>query len=466
MFQAVVKRAGRKGVQLLGLGESAAGGSSGSPLNRSTIIAYSLPLFALHFSVAPIMSILQGIYAKYYGLELTAIASVLLIARVFDGVTDPLIGYFSDRARSRKPMVLVGGGLFIVCAYFLFSPPENVTVAYFLFWYLAFYLSLTLFDIPHLSWGTQLASGYEARSLIYTARASFLIVGQSFFYALPYLPVLPGNEFTPDTLRMAVFTSAALTAISLFWMARLVPSKTTPPKKQTKQERILPVLRAIYQNKPLLIFVAAQSLSGLGMGMWIGLLFIYLDSYLQLGESAAAFFLLGNICSLASLGLWLRFANYAGKPAAWAVSVAMFSVLIVMMGLLTPGVGFLAPLLLICGVYVASGCTHVVAPSIIADTVDYGKLKFGGDRAGTYFSFYTLLGKVNNGLGAGAALAIAGFYKYDPALEQNAVEAVFGLKLAFAGIPVALILASLIFIRMTPITKRRHEIIRKRIAGQ
>ena len=87
----------------------------------SIVVAYSLPLLSLDFLVAPIMSILQGIYAKYYGLELTAIASVLIIARVFDGVSDPLIGYWSDRMRARKPFVLAGGALFIVCAYFLFS---------------------------------------------------------------------------------------------------------------------------------------------------------------------------------------------------------------------------------------------------------------------------------------------------------------------------------------------------------
>ena len=465
MFQSVVRSASRKASRLLGLADRAqADGrlfdASNSP---SIVIAYSLPLFALHFSVAPIMSILQGIYAKYSGLELTAIASALLIARVFDGVTDPLIGYFSDRAQSRKPWVLAGGGLFIISAYFLFSPSGTVSVGYFLFWYLIFYLSLTLFDIPHLSWGAELAPGYEERSRLYTIRAGFLIVGQSVFYALPYLPILPGNEFTPETLRLAVFMSAALTLVSLYWMARAVPAGMAQRSTRESRESMLSVLRAIYHNKPLLIFVAAQSLSGLGMGMWIGLLFIYLDSYLQLGEGAAAFFLLGNICSFASLAFWLRYANHVGKALAWATSVVLFAVFIAMMGVLTPDVGFWAPLALICGVYIANGCTHVVAPSILADTVDYGKLKFGGDRAGTYFSFYTLLGKVNGGIGAGAALAIAGFYQYDPALQEHTAESVFGLKLAFAGAPVVFFLASLFFIRITPITKRRHETIRKRL---
>ena len=441
----------------------AGGPSTSTSLSYTIIVGYSLPLFALHFSIAPIMSILQGIYAKYYGLELTAIASVLLVARIFDGVTDPLIGYFSDRSRSRKRWVLAGGALFIVSAYFLFSPPETVTVGYFLFWYLAFYLSWTLFDIPHLSWGAELASGYEERSRLYTVRAGFLIVGQTAFYALPYLPILPGNEFTPETLRLALFISAVLSIVAFYRMGRAVPDGRASKKSPEVRESILSLVRAIYQNKPLLIFVAAHSLSGLGIGMWVGLLFIYLDSYLELGGAAAVFFLLGNIFSLASLPFWLRYANYIGKACAWATSTILFVVLIAATGVLQPGGGIWTPLVIICAFYFANGCTHVVAPSILADVIDYGKLKFGGERAGTYFSFYTLLAKVNAGIGAGAALAIAGAYKYNPALRENTAEAIFGLKLAFAGAPVVLILASLTFILMTPITKRRHEIICNRL---
>ena len=437
--------------------------SSERSVSPSIVVAYSLPLLSLDFLVAPIMSILQGIYAKYYGLELTAIASVLIIARIFDGVSDPLIGYFSDRARARKPFVLVGGGLFIVCAYFLFSPPENVSTGYFLFWYLTFYFSWTLFYVPHLSWGSELASGYEERSRLFTVRAGFLIFGQTAFYALPYLPILPGNEFTPETLRLAVLISAVLSIASLYWMARTVPDRVAHVKVEKPRESIPSVMRAIYSNKPLLIFVAAQSLSGLGMGMWLGLLFIYLDTYLQLGSAAAAFFLLGNICSLVSLPLWLRYANLIGKARAWATSTVLFVVLIAVMGLLQPRVGLWLPLILMCAFYFANGCAHVVAPSILADTVDYGKWKFGGDRAGTYFSFFALLGKVSGGLGAGASLAIAGFFDYDPALQENTPQAVLGLKLAFAAAPVILIAASLAFILMTPITKRRHETIRKRL---
>ena len=62
-------------------------------------IAYSLPLIGMALLNIPTAAILSAIYAKHYGLSLAAIATVMLVARMFDAVTDPLIGYYSDRRR-------------------------------------------------------------------------------------------------------------------------------------------------------------------------------------------------------------------------------------------------------------------------------------------------------------------------------------------------------------------------------
>ena len=118
-------------------------------------LAFAIPSIGLAIMLGPI-AVLSGIYAKNFGLTLTTIASVMLIARVFDAVTDPIIGYCSDRWRlrtgSRKPFMLIGAILLVPCSYFLFVPGGTVSAAYFTFWYLAFYLSLTIFAIPQLAW--------------------------------------------------------------------------------------------------------------------------------------------------------------------------------------------------------------------------------------------------------------------------------------------------------------------------
>ena len=131
-------------------------------------VAYTLPVMGTIFLFGPV-ALLQGIYATYFGLSLTTIAMVLLIARVFDAVTDPIVGYLSDychiRTGSRKIFLACGGVLVIVSAYFLYVPVDpssldtstQVSAAHFLIFYLLLYLSMTIFEIPHLAFSIALS---------------------------------------------------------------------------------------------------------------------------------------------------------------------------------------------------------------------------------------------------------------------------------------------------------------------
>ena len=85
-------------------------------------IFYASPVIGVNvFSGA--LTVIAGIYAKYYGLSLTSIATAMLIARLFDAISDPIIGYYSDalylRTGSRKPFLLMGAFALIFCSYFL-----------------------------------------------------------------------------------------------------------------------------------------------------------------------------------------------------------------------------------------------------------------------------------------------------------------------------------------------------------
>jgi len=118
--------------------------------------------------------VLPGIYAKHFGLALTDIALVVFIGRLFDGVTDPTIGYFANKHRasggSRKPWIMVGGIGMVVSCFFLFSPPGNVSVTFYLIWMLIFYLAFTAIEIPYLAWGSELTTNYVCRAKVYNIR--------------------------------------------------------------------------------------------------------------------------------------------------------------------------------------------------------------------------------------------------------------------------------------------------------
>ena len=134
--------------------------------------AYASPAYIAGAILFPTMAIIPAFYAKHAGISLGVIGTILVIGRLFDAVTDPLIGYLSDITKSplghRKPWILGGFPLAMVSVYFLFVPDKGVGVPYFTVWFLLLFFAFTMIDIPHRAWGTEISRHYDERSRIST----------------------------------------------------------------------------------------------------------------------------------------------------------------------------------------------------------------------------------------------------------------------------------------------------------
>lgn len=444
------------------------------PYNLSQGVAYALPVLATSFLISS-MPILQGIYVKHFGLPLTTIAMVILTARLFDAAIDPVIGYMSDRyyARtgSRKPFVIGGGLLLILSSYFLYIPPVSVSAEYFLGWFIAFFIAWTLFEIPHLAWGGELSADSQDKSKIYSLRALAIYLGGMLFFVLPLLPFFETNEFTPQTLTWSVLAAGLLMLPLLYISAKAAPDgcfhqpSTQPVQQDKKQQRSFRnLLSIVFGNKPFLLFAIAFFFMGAGAGMWVSLKFFFVDAYLGLGDKLALIFLISYIANILAVGGWYKLAAHLSKKGNWYLAMSMTLAGVIGSGLLIPGEGSWIPLLLIMiAVHIGSAGIVVLAPSLLADIIDYGTWKLGQDHSGTYFSFYTLIIKGNAALGSALGLAVAGWYGFDASATTHTDDNVFGLRLSMVWIPMFLLLLSMVFIVVIPIDARRHAIIRNRL---
>lgn len=431
-------------------------------------ILYSLPLIGVRVLYGPIV-VLQGIYAKHFGLELTTIAAVILAARLFDAVSDPVIGYLSDRSMektgTRKPFVAVGAVLFIVSGYLLYVPPHHVTTTYFAASFIGFYLAWTLFEIPHMAWGAELAFDSKTRSRLYALRATTSYIGVLLFFVVPLLPVFETSEVTPETLRWTAIAVSVLLLPPLYFCIKKVPDGHWMPSRTKESFRV--VIASIVANKPLLKFTLAYFFFGAGAGMWFAMLFIFIDSYLGLGERFTLIYLFALIAGMVGTLVWYRLSQWLSKKQAFVVGAVLILVSIASMGLLTPSNTDITLLLLLMVVgFFGFSAMDVFAPSILADIVDYGTWKFGTDRAGIYFSVYMLVFKVSAGIGGALSLVLAGVYGFDPLVTENSAEGIYGLRLATVFVPAVSMLVSIFFLLYLPINTGRHSIIRKRLESR
>jgi len=441
-------------------------------LSISQQMAYALPAISVGV-LLNLMGVVQGIYAKYFGVALTTIATVVLVVRLFDVVTDLLIGYFSDRqyARtgSRKPFIFFGCLLFVVSSYFLFVPltPEQleasteVSLIYFFCWSFLFYLAFTLFEIPHQSWGAGLASTAEEKNTIFSWRLAASISGTLLFSAIPFLPIFTTREFTPETLRWSVCLVAILLTPSLYICLKKAPDPITT-HAASKSYRIR--WSTLLHNKPMLLFFAAYLFYGSGIGILFGVFFIYIDGYLGLGEHYALMMVIGTVVGLGSVVIWRQVANRLGTKKVWIVGKFFLCAGALRLAFLSPGDAvFLdimwAYILFKLGI-MAGG---ISAPSLLSDLIDYSNWKFKTECTASYYGLFTLITKGFLALGSALGIMIVGWYGFDPASPVYTDETIFAVHLALGWLPVLFFLMAVLFVWFIPINTQRHSIIRQRL---
>jgi Na+/melibiose symporter-like transporter len=436
--------------------------------NLSGAWAYSAPVTGIMFFYIPMWSILPGVYAKYFGLSLTTLAASVLLIRMFDGLTDTAVGYLSDwhrdRGGSRCSWVVVGSLGSIVACYFLFLPPHPVSLAHFIIWWMVYFLFFAIAIIPLTTWGTELATDYEGRARVFAIYNVLHKFGIAAFYALPLLPRYHTTEYTPQVLKDAVLIGTVLTVLGLTWALLGAPSGTFTRNNHKDSARSL--IQSLIYNRPLLLFLAAFGCGGICYGMWFGLLFLYLDTYLAIGSKLPMMLLVATVIAALSTPLWLYCIRKTDKSTTWALAVLLFVVQLIIAWVARPASGWLLPFLLIVIAQLCFSCHDTVTWSMLGDIIDFGKLKFSRDRGATYSAFYTLIFKVGLGIGGGLSIGIAGILGFSPTRGVNDTGALFGLKLGFIILPACLALLSLPFILATPINRRRHVIIRRRLEAR
>ncbi len=441
----------------------------GKRLSRKVLAAYAAPAFSQALIHGPVGTVIQGIYGKHFGVALASIAIVLVVSRVFDAVTDPVIGYLSDRYRSRwgkrKPWLLVGSLIAVVACWFLYVPPGTVSATYFLVWFLLAYLGWTISEIPYRAWMAELSDDYNERTRIAVWRTFARYLGFIAFYGIPLLPLFETTEFTPETLRVtAVLATIALplTAIIAVWV---VPEGDAA--RGQRQPSLKAALPAIVSNKPLLLFLATFATGGLSTGMAFGMLFFFVDGHLGLGATLALLFVLGAPIGAATMPFWAWLAQRIGKQKTWAIAYTASASFLLLHLLIPAGPdGEIMLITMFVLVFAVSSVGVVVPAALLADIVDYGRWKYKADYAGSYFSIQTMVEKGVEGLGVALGLAIASYFGFDPTLAEQSEAGTRGLLIAFPILPALLTYMTVPIIWRFPIDERRQKIIVRRLSRQ
>ena len=442
--------------------------SSANHLTASRLAFYALPAIAFAMPTIPVYIYLPAFYASELGLGLAATGLILVIARAFDVVTDPLIGILSDRWSSRfgrrKPWIIAGALIAAVAVVQLFQPPDGSGNAHLLIWLIALSLGWTMIAVPYTAWGAELSDDYHERARATGAREGASILGIVLAGAVPASAI--GLGFAQrDGLAAVAWLAVAVGMVSVLLLAWRVPDRAAavsaePSVRLSDWRQHISVVH----NAAFLRLLAAWFVNGLANGLPAVLFAFYLDHALKADAAARGILIMSYfLAGIAAIPLWVGLSRRYGKHRIWCAAMLLACAAFVWVPFL--GEGAIVAFFVICIVTGAAfGADLALPPAMQADVVDLDTLRTRKNRAGWYFALWSMATKAALAAAAGIAfgtLALAGF----DAGGTNSSDAIAALTVLYALVPTALKLGAVALIWGHPITARRQIIIRRRITA-
>ena len=430
-------------------------------LSKSTLFCYSLADMPVMMSIFPVIVFIPRYYSNEVGISVATIGTVMLIARVFDVITDPLMGYISDHTRSRwgrrKPYIALSVPFMMISIYQLFLPPEDAGAAHMLIWSMLLSLGTTLMLIPYYAWGAELSPDYNERSRITGARAMSGVFGQFLAQAIPAMALIFfGIGGSASVLEIVCYTMLLVMPLCV-----IVTLAGTPNSNVTVNATV-PVLKGLKlmaKNRPFLQLVSAFTVGSIGLSITTPLYIFFIADVLMAEDKAIymlAFFYMTN---LLSVPLWVKLAARFGKHRAYMGAFILISCAHPLYLLLGEGdFWFMLPITIMTG-FAAGGFGAALPNSMKADVIDLDTLQSGESRAALFFSSWSFVQKLVAGLGTAVAMYGLAFFDFQSGGE-NGPDQIFGLRFLFSTFPSVFYLAAAALMWNYPITESRHAEIR------
>jgi glycoside/pentoside/hexuronide:cation symporter, GPH family len=419
-----------------------------------TLLAYGGLSLPLSLAGLPILTYLPAFYAQELGLSAAVVGLVFLCARLWDGVSNILVGWLSDQSTSafgrRKPWVLLGAPFLIGSTWFLCNPPPHASPMYLAVWVMLFYTSWAVMSVPYVSWGAELATDYAERSRVASFRETFTMLGNLFFAAAP-IAFLAGGASLRSVLLLLSLTVVLMIPIAVapigLWVRDLAP-------KRTEQTEPLNELLLVAKDRVLARFVAGALLFAVGDGVVNSLLVFFFGVGLKLSTGMLfwALFIL-YISTLCAVPFTLRIAQRVEKHRLLAAAVALQVVLYCIFAMI-PERNFALVAALEVGLGIANGALLILPTSILADIIDHGDVKSGKRPSGAYVAVYCLFSKVGLALGVGLGFGLLAVVGYDPDAQYHTATDVAHIRLLAFGLPCILQIPAVYLYLTHPITRQ------------
>lgn len=376
---------------------------------------YAIGMFGTSIPINMIKGSMVLFYVDILGLDVRAYGVVMVIYAVIDALDNPILGYLSDRTRTRigrrRPWLLVGAPMLAACMIAFFSAPQSLDGIALVLWFAVFAILCEAFDsMLNANYGALLPELFpreDKRAVANGLRQGFQLV--ALVISLAVTPLLTtqvfGTEETTTGFAITAVIYGAIAVIVICFMA--VGVRENPHYSTTHRPRLLPSVLSIVRNPLFWKVGLVGACYGIAMAMVLAGLQLYVRYTLGI-PVANALYLQGAVILVAAGGLafWTRVVARRGALWTWRLAFAVLAASFVAL--------FFAGDLIsaICaGVVLGVGWSGMMATNdlIVARVLDFDAASHGEHREGLFLSAFGVFGRLN-GIFTGLALTSLGIF--------------------------------------------------------
>ena len=419
--------------------------SSSRRLTPGQRVGYAVGDLGINLYFISTATYLLYFYTDVFGISAAVAASVLLVARVVDAVTDPLMGMIAERTRTRygrlRPYILFGAVPLGVLGVLTFTTPdldESGKIWWAYTTYILFGILYTVVGIPYSALTSSLTSNHHERTLLSTIRMAFAFAG-GYAISVGMLPLVGVFETQAGGFQL-VMIGFSIAATLLLWTTFAATEERVQPPA-TQRLTIRDSLAAVFRNPPLLVVMVLFTGGMLSFTVRQTVTVYYLKYNVGREDLVSLFF--GITMPVMFVGLLAvpKLAARFGK--AGGIMVGAVVTILGCVGLyFTPYDSVFWIFFFSCVMALGGTPIAVLGWAMIPDTVEYAQWKLGLRADGAIFSFasfFQKLAKAIGGAGVAAALAAAG-YVANVAQTEASLEAIHLMMTLTPGVIMVLMI--------------------------
>ncbi len=419
------------------------------------------------------MQVLFAIFmTDVVGLKPVYAAAAIFIGRTWDYINDPLIGFLTDRTRTRwgrrRPFLLIGFIPFgLMFAMMWYRPPTDnqfLLAAYYAVAYFLFDTSYTFVTMPYAALTPELTPDYDERTSLTTFRMAFSILGSLVAFIVPLLIIgtmRPENSGRVFGMGIIFGAACALPLVLTFFGTR-----ERPENFALSQPGLRDSFRAVWKNRPFLFAAGIFLFTWTAADIIQAFLLFFLKYRMKMeGQSDL---ILGAIfiTALLVLPLWNWISQKTDKRKAYIVGMIFLSTIMCTLIFLSPTSGL--PLILVMAVLAGIGVSaiHVLTWAIIPDAVEVDELATGQRHEGVFYSLVSLFKKIASSIAIPLTLLVLDRSGYVSNAVVQKPSAILAIRILMGPVPSVLLLGGIAFAIFYPLSRSSHAKTRAEIAAR